>query len=98
MNVKARAIEKLFRMYIKFPCFSCFVVTIRCKRRIKKKLADHGGVVTKGSLTIPVTAKKSVNNTLQHVKTAHCSESMLGRIVIFISHVVAHGVFQTIFF
>ena len=38
-----------------------------------------------------VTPKKSVNNTLQHVKTAHCSESMLGRIVIFISHVVAHG-------
>ena len=64
----------------------------------KKKLADHGRVVTKGSLTIPVTAKKSVNNTLQHVKTAHCSESMLGCIVIFISHVVTHGVFQRIFF
>ena len=98
MKVKARAIEKLLRMYIKFRFFSHFVVTIRCKRKRKKKLADHGGVVTKDSLTIPVTAKKSVNNTLQHVKTAHCGESMLGCIVIFISHVVAHGVFQRSFF
>ena len=88
MNIEARTIEKLLRMFIKF----------RCRRKEKKKLADPGGVVTKDSLTIPVTAKKSVNNTLQHVKTAHCSQSMLGCIVIFISHVVAHGVFERIFF
>lgn len=97
MNIKARAIEKLFRRYSKFPCFSCFVATMFQTQK-EKKLADHGRAVTKDSLTIPVTAKKSVNNTLQHVKTAHCSESMLGCIVIFISHVVTHGVFQRIFF
>ena len=98
MNVNARAIEKLLRMYTKFRSFSRFVVTMRCKRKRKKKLVDHGGVVTKDSLTIPVTVKKSVNNALQHVKTGHCSESMLGCIVIFISHVVTHGVFQRSFF
>jgi len=98
MNIEARAIEKVLRMFIKFSSFSCFCCKVRCKRKEKKKLADHGGVVTKDSLTIPVTAKKSVNNTLQHVKTAHCSQGMLGCIVIVISHVVAHGVFERIFF
>lgn len=62
------------------------------------KLAGHAEVVTKDVSTIPVTAKKSLNNTLQHVKTVHCSETMLGRIVIFISHVVAHSVLQRDFF
>lgn len=63
----------------------------------KAKLAGYREVVTKDSLTIPATAKKSINNALQHVKTVHCSESMLELIVIFISHVVAHGVFQRVF-
>ena len=58
------------------------------------KLAGHRELATKDSMTIPVTAKKSVNNSLQHVKTVHCSATMLGSIVIFISHVGAHGVFS----
>lgn len=71
-----------------FIPISCVIKSIRCKRKRKAKLAGHREVVTKDSLTIPVTAKKSVNNALQHVKTVHCSASMLGFIVIFISHVV----------
>ena len=67
------------------------------KRTRNVNFAGRRELTTKDSLTIPVTAKKGVNNSLQHVKTVYCSGTMLGIIVIFISHVGAHGVFSKSF-
>lgn len=58
-----------------------------CRALQATDIHNNSNKVIKTRQQRQLTSKKSVNNALQHVKIRYCVDTMLNRIVIFISHV-----------